>query len=208
MGNGTTMISRRRVLAAGVALPLVMARKARAQAATIKIGVLNDMSGPYRDLSGPVSVACVRQAIEDFGASGKGLNVQVVVGDHQNKPDVGSSIAREWIDREGVDFICDTANSTVALAVSGVVREKNKVYINSTAATAELTGKQCSPNTIHWTYDTWMLSRSTGGAMVKTGGDTWFFSQPTTPLGMRWRMKLRTLSAPRVGAWSAKCVIH
>ena len=175
MGNGTTMISRRRVLAAGVALPLVMARKARAQAATIKIGVLNDMSGPYRDLSGPVSVACVRQAIEDFGASGKGLNVQVVVGDHQNKPDVGSSIAREWIDREGMDFICDTANSTVALAVSGVVREKNKVYINSTAATAELTGKQCSPNTIHWTYDTWMLSRSTGGAMVKTGGDTWFF---------------------------------
>ena len=105
MGNGTTMISRRRVLAAGVALPLVVARKARAQAATIKIGVLNDMSGPYRDLSGPVSVACVRQAIEDFGVSGKELNVQVLVGDHQNKPDVGSSIAREWIDREGVSFI-------------------------------------------------------------------------------------------------------
>jgi branched-chain amino acid transport system substrate-binding protein len=169
-----TDLDRRSLLtgAAAVAAAPLLPRAGRAQGAALKIGVLNDQSGVYRDISGPTSVACVRQAVQDFG---HGLNVEVLVGDHQNKPDVGSNIARQWIDRDGVDVIVDVPNSAVALAVNGVVREKNKVYLNSTAATADLTGPQCSPNTVHWTYDTWMLARSTGGAMVKAGGDTWFF---------------------------------
>jgi branched-chain amino acid transport system substrate-binding protein len=169
-------IDRRSLIAGGSALALggLGSQSSRAQAAnTIKLGVLNDQSGVYRDISGPTSVACVRQAVQDAGSHG--FNVEVVFADHQNKPDVGSNIARQWIDRDGVDVILDVPNSAVALAVNGVVREKNKVYLNSTAATADLTGPQCSPNTVHWTYDTWMLARSTGGAMVKAGGDSWFF---------------------------------
>jgi branched-chain amino acid transport system substrate-binding protein len=158
------------------ALGTAFAGRARAQGATtLKIGVLNDQSGVYRDVSGPGSVACVRQAVQDSGITAKGVNVEVVFADHQNKPDVGSTIARQWIDRDGVDVIVDVPNSAVALAVNAVVREKNKAYFNSTGATTDLTGAQCSPNTVHWTYDTYMLANSTGGAMVKTGGDSWFF---------------------------------
>jgi branched-chain amino acid transport system substrate-binding protein len=158
------------------ALGTAFAGRARAQGATtLKIGVLNDQSGVYRDVSGPGSVACVRQAVQDSGIAAKGVNVEVVFADHQNKPDVGSTIARQWIDRDGVDVIVDVPNSAVALAVNAVVREKNKAYFNSTGATTDLTGAQCSPNTVHWTYDTYMLANSTGGAMVKTGGDSWFF---------------------------------
>ncbi len=131
------------------------------------------MSGPYRDIGGPSGIACARQAVQDFGP--RGFAVEVVFADHQNKPDVASNIARQWFDRDGVDAIVDVASSAPALAVNNVVREKNKVVINNTAASTELTGAQCSPNTVHWTYDTWMLARSTGGAMVKAGGDTWFF---------------------------------
>ncbi|NOG70968.1 ABC transporter substrate-binding protein [Roseicella sp. DB1501] len=171
------MLTDRRGLLAGAAalgVSPLLGRGARAQqGATLKIGVLNDQSGVYRDISGPTSVACVRQAVQDAGS--RGFQVEVLSADHQNKPDVGSNIARQWIDRDGVDVIVDVPNSAVALAVNGVVREKNKVYLNSTAATADLTGPQCSPNTVHWTYDTWMLARSTGGAMVKAGGDSWFF---------------------------------
>jgi branched-chain amino acid transport system substrate-binding protein len=148
---------------------------ARAQSTTLKIGVLNDQSGVYREISGPSSVACVRQAIVDSGIAAKGVNVEVVSADHQNKPDVGATIARQWIDRDGVDVIVDVPNSAVALAVNSIVREKNKAYFNSGGGTTELTGGQCSPNTIHWTYDTYMLAKSTGGAMVKIGGDSWFF---------------------------------
>jgi len=170
----------RRVVLAGAAaaatwgaLPL---SRARAQAAnTIKIGVLNDQSGLYRDVNGPGSVVCARQAVADFGAAAKGINVEVLVADHQNKPDVGVNITRQWIDRDGVDVILDVPTSSVALAVNTVVREKNKVFLNSSAATSDLTGSQCSPNTVHWTYDTYMLAKSTGGAMVRAGGDTWFF---------------------------------
>ena len=170
----------RRVVLAGAAaaatwgaLPL---SRARAQAAnTIKIGVLNDQSGLYRDVSGPGSVVCARQAVADFGAAAKGLNVEVLAADHQNKPDVGVNITRQWIDRDGVDVILDVPTSSVALAVNTVVREKNKVFLNSSAATSDLTGSQCSPNTVHWTYDTYMLAKSTGGAMARAGGDTWFF---------------------------------
>ena len=150
-------------------------RFARAQTPTIRIGVLNDQSGTYRDDGGPTSVLCARQALVDFGISGKGLNVEVISADHQNKPDVGASIARQWIDQQGVDAIADVPTSSVGLAVNTVCREKNKVMLNSGTGTSDLTGPQCSPNTIHWTYDTYMLGRSTGGAIVKEGGDSWFF---------------------------------
>ncbi len=172
-----TDLSRRGVLTAGAAaatwgaLPLA---RARAQAAnTIKIGVLNDQSGLYRDLSGPGSTACARQAVQELGELG--FNVEIVQADHQNRPDVGSTVARQWIDRDGVDVIMDVPTSSVALAVNQVVKEKNKIMLNSGAAASDLTGAACTPNTIHWTYDTYMLARGTGGAMVRAGGDTWFF---------------------------------
>jgi branched-chain amino acid transport system substrate-binding protein len=172
-----TDLNRRGLLATGAAaatwgaLPL---SRARAQAAnTIKIGVLNDQSALYRDITGPGSTVCVRQAIQELGVLG--FNVEVVQADHQNRPDVGSNIVRQWIDRDGVDVVMDVPTSSIALAVSQLVREKNKIMLNSGAATSDLTGAACSPNTIHWTYDTWMLARGTGGAMVRAGGDTWFF---------------------------------
>jgi branched-chain amino acid transport system substrate-binding protein len=170
-------LDRRTLLGAAAGIPLLGGlpyRSARAQAAnTIKIGVLNDGSGMYRDISGQTAAVCARQAVQDFGA--RGFQVEVLYGDHQNRPDVGANIARQWIDRDGVDVILDVTASSVALAVNDICREKNKVHLNSTAATSDLTGPRCSPNTVHWTYDTWMLARSTGGAMVKAGGDSWFF---------------------------------
>src|SRR5205814_8117001 len=141
----------------------------------IKIGIMNDQSGTYADLAGPGSVVAAKMAIEDFGAVKKGLKVEVLVADHQNKPDVGSSIARQWFDADKVDVIVDVPTSSVVLAVNQIAREKNKALIVSTGATSDLTGKACTPNTIHWTYDTWALANGTGSAIVKTGGDTWFF---------------------------------
>ena len=141
----------------------------------VKIGVLNDMSGLYADLAGPGSVVAARMAVEDYGAAAKGIKVEIISADHQNKPDVGSSIARQWFDTDGVDVIVDVPTSSVALAVNQVAKEKGKAMLNSGAATSDLTGKACSPNTIHWTYDTWMLAHGTGSAIVKTGGDSWFF---------------------------------
>jgi branched-chain amino acid transport system substrate-binding protein len=172
-------ITRRSLIAAagiGATASQSAPRLSRAQAAnTVRIGVLNDQSGLYRDVNGPGSVVCVRQAIADSGVAARGVNVEVVVGDHQNRPDVGSNIVRQWLDRDGVDLVLDVPTSSVALAVNSIVREKNKVHMNSSGATSDLTGAQCSPNTVHWTYDTYMLAKSTGGAMVKAGGDTWFF---------------------------------
>ncbi len=167
-------LTRRTILGSGAA-GLVLPRYARAQKPKIKIGVLNDQSGPYRDDGGPTGVVCAKQALEDFGISGKGWDVEVISADHQNKPDVGVSIARQWLDRDGVDAIVDVPTSSVGLAVNSVCREKNKVYLNSGTGSSDLTGSQCSPNTVHWTYDTYMLGRSTGGATVAAGGDTWFF---------------------------------
>jgi branched-chain amino acid transport system substrate-binding protein len=142
----------------------------------VKIGVLNDMSGLYADLTGPGSVVAAQLAIEDFQKTSKaGLKVEVIGADHQNKPDVGSNIARQWYDNDKVDVIVDVPTSSVALAVNQITREKGKAFLVSGAATSDLTGKACSPNTIHWTYDTWMLANGTGSAIVKTGGDTWFF---------------------------------
>ncbi len=169
-------LSRRHVLTAAATLPaLVPFHRARAQSSTLKIGVLNDQSGPYMNVTGQTSVAAARQAIEDFGAANKGINIEVISADHQNKPDLAISIARQWFDRDGVDVVMDVPTSSVALAVNAVAREKNKIFLCSGAATVALTGEQCSPNTLHWTYDTFMLSRSTGAAMVKAGGDSWYF---------------------------------
>jgi branched-chain amino acid transport system substrate-binding protein len=160
-----------------VATCALVASPAHAQISdgVIKIGVLNDQSGTYADLAGPGSVVAARMAIEDFGAAKKGMKVEVVVADHQNKPEVGSNIARQWYDVDKVDVIVDVPTSSVALAVNQVTREKNKVLIVSTGATVDLTGKACTPNTLHWTYDTWSLANGTGNAVVKNGGDTWFF---------------------------------
>ena len=170
-------LDRRTLIAAAAAAPLIgVGRGARAQAAsTLKIGVLTDLSGPYQDLAGPLAVSAAKLALEDFGVAGKGWNVEVIQADHQNKADIGAGIARGWFDRDGVDLIVEVANSAVALAVAGVAKDKNKVYINSGAAPSDLTGSQCNANTIHWAYDTYMLAKSTGGAMVKAGGDSWFF---------------------------------
>ena len=169
-------VSRRHVLAAAAALPAIgLSQRARAQGQTVKIGVLNDQSGPYTNTGGLTSVLCARQAIEDFGPAARGFNVEVVAADHQNKPDLAVSIARQWIDRDGVDMILDVPTSSVALAVQGVTREKNKIFLASGPATVALTGEHCSPSFVHWTYDTYMLAKSTGGAMVKAGGDSWYF---------------------------------
>ena len=165
-------------LALGAALGLAAgAAPAQAQLTNgeIRIGVLSDMSSLYTDLAGAGSVLAARMAVEDFGAAAKGIKVEFVSADHQNKPDVGSTIARQWYDRDGVDVIVDVPNSAVALAVNTVTKEKNKVFLVSGAATSALTGAQCTANTIHWTYDTWALANGTGNAIVKTGGDSWYF---------------------------------
>jgi branched-chain amino acid transport system substrate-binding protein len=146
-----------------------------AVATDVKIGVLNDRSGTYADLSGEGSVIAARMAVEDFKAADKGINVEIISADHQNKPDVASNIARQWYDQDGVDLIVDVPTSSAALAVSEVTREKDKVFINSGAGSTALTGAQCSPNTIHWTYDTYALAKGTGGAMVDQGNTDWFF---------------------------------
>ena len=154
-----------------------MAAGASAQVSdgVVKIGVMNDMSGLYADIAGPGSVTAAKMAVEDFGAAAKGMKVEIVSADHQNKPDVGSTLARQWYDVDKVDAIFDVPTSSVALAISQISKDKGKAFINSGAATSDLTGKACSPTTVHWTYDTWMLANGTGSAITKTGGDTWFF---------------------------------
>ena len=169
-------LERRPILAAAGAATLggLPWRSARAQAAnTIKIGLLSDMSGPYRDINGPVSLAATRLAIQEFGA--RGFQVEMISADHQNRPDVALNIARQWYDRDGVDMILNLAASSVALAVADLTREKNKVTIATSTASSDMTGRACTPNSLHWSYDTYMVSKSTGGATVRAGGDTWFF---------------------------------
>jgi branched-chain amino acid transport system substrate-binding protein len=171
-------LERRSVLAAtggAAAFGALPWSSARAQAAnTIKIGLLSDMSGPYRDLNGPNSISATRLAMQEMMAA-RGLNVELVVADHQNRPDVGVNISRQWFDRDGVDMVLNLAASSVALAVSSLAREKNKVAIATSTATSDLSGSACNANTIHWVYDTYMLAKSTGAAMVRAGGDSWFF---------------------------------
>ncbi|MFZ4533852.1 MAG: ABC transporter substrate-binding protein, partial [Alsobacter sp.] len=156
------------MLLAGVAAAAFAGPASAQSGTTVKIGVLSDMSSLYADLAGPGSIIAAKMAIEDFGAAAKGIKVEVVGADHQNKADVGANIARQWYDRDGVDLIVDVPNSAVALAVNEVTKDKNKVFLNSGAASSDLTGSKCSPNTIHWAYDTWMLANGTGSAIVKT----------------------------------------
>jgi branched-chain amino acid transport system substrate-binding protein len=158
-----------------IAAAVFAAPAAYAEDLNVKIGVMSDMSGLYADLGGPGSVAAAKLAVEDFNPAAHGMKVEIVTGDMQNKPDIGANLARQWYDVDHVDMIVDVPNSGVALAVNEVAREKNKPFIVSGAASSDLTGPKCSPDTIHWTYDTWMLANGTGKALVKTGGDTWFF---------------------------------
>ncbi len=160
-------------LAAAIALTGTAA-SAQYTDGVIKIGVINDASGLYADITGAGSVWAARKAVEDFGAKAKGLNVEIISADHQNKPDIASNIVRQWIDVDKVDAIADMPTSSAALAVNQIIRDKNKVHLNSGAATSDLTNKACSPNTVHWTYDTVALANGTAKAAVKNGGDTWF----------------------------------
>lgn len=166
-------LMRRTLLGSAAVAVASTSRASRAQARTIRIGVLNDQSGPYRNTSGMLSVNAVRQAVQDAGDLG--FPVEVLVADHQNKPDIGAALARQWIDRDGVDMIIDVPTSSVALAVNSIMKAGNKVYINTGSAAVDLTGAQCTPNTIHWSYDTSMLAKSSGGAIVAAGGTSWYF---------------------------------
>src|SRR5215831_5652958 len=147
------------------------AAQAQVSDGVIRIGVMTDMAGLYSDITGPGSVVAARMAVEDSGLAAKGIKVEVLGADHQNKPDVGSNIVRRWIDVDKVDVIVDVPTSSIALAVNQIVKDKNKVFLVSGAAASDLTGPKCTPNTIHWTYDTWALANGTGKAIVKTGGD-------------------------------------
>ncbi|HWZ66762.1 MAG TPA: ABC transporter substrate-binding protein [Stellaceae bacterium] len=161
----------------GVAAILALAAPASAEISgdAVKLGVLNDMSSLYADISGAGSVEAARMAIADFGGTVNGKKIELISADHQNKPDVGSAIANQWFDNDGVDAIVDVPTSSVALAVQQIARTKGKVFLISGAASSDLTGKACSPTSVHWTYDTVALANGTGSAVVKAGGDTWFF---------------------------------
>jgi branched-chain amino acid transport system substrate-binding protein len=151
--------------------------------ATIRIGLLEDMSGPYRDISGPTSVVCAQQAISEFRAANPDIAVELVSADHQNKPDVGLGIVRAWFDQSGVDAVVGVSNSALAIAMKAVVEEKDKLHLNTSAASSALTSEYCSPNALHWGYDTWCLAHSTGGPLVREGLDTWFFITPNYAFG-------------------------
>ena len=166
------------LLAGTVAAGALMSAGAHAQEISdgvVKIGILNDQSGVYADFGGKSSVEAAKMAVEDFGGTVLDKPIEIIDADHQNKPDIASSIARKWYDEENVDAIMELTTSSVALAVQGLSKEKKKIDIVTGAATTELTGKQCSPYGFHWVYDTHALAVGTGGALVKAGGDTWFF---------------------------------
>lgn len=163
-------------IAAAAACAFGGAAQAQISDGIVKIGVLNDMSGLYSDITGPGSLLAARMAVEDYvKATGSKLKIEVVGADHQNKPDVGSNVARQWFDTDKVDMIADVPTSSVGLAVAKIASDKGKLHVNSGSATSDLSGKACNANTIHWAYDTWMLANGTGKAIVKSGGDTWFF---------------------------------
>lgn len=140
----------------------------------IKVGALGDQSGLYQDIGGPGSVVAAQMAIEDSGLLAKGWKIDLISADHQNKPDVAVNIGKQWVDVEKVDVFVDLAASNVGLAIANLAREKNVVNLNSGSGSSDLTGAQCTPNTVHWAYDTYMLANGTGKALVKSGGDTWF----------------------------------
>ena len=173
--------TRRAVLGATLAAPFA----ARAQARPVlRIGVLTDLTGPYRDTGGLTSIACARQAMQEAGG---GMAVELLVGDHQQKADIGLALARQWLDRDGVDVIIDVNNSAIALAVSGLVRERDRMHLNTGAATSDLTGVACNANTAAFTTDTWCRAHSTAGAILRRGGLRWFLSPQTMPLAGPYR---------------------
>ena len=174
-GTGNMIIIAALLLSASLNLSSSTPAHAQYTDNVIKIGVLTDLSGLYADLAGPGSVTAAKLAVADFGAAAKGVKVEIIAGDHQNKPDVAASLASAWFDVDKVDVIVDLVNSGVALAVSEVAKAKNKVVLVSGAASSDLTGAKCNANTVHWAYDTWALANGTGKALVKTGGNTWFF---------------------------------
>lgn len=180
------------VLSAAIACG-AMAGAVAAEPIAVKVGVLNDMSGVYSDTGGQGSVVAARLAIEDFAKTNADVRVDLVSADHQNKPDVGAAIARQWYDRDGVDAIFDVPTSSVALAVSQVTREKNRIFIDSGAGTTDLTGKACSPNTIQWTYDTYALAHGTAGAMLKRGGESWYFLTADYAFGLSLQNEASTV---------------
>jgi len=176
-------ITRRAMLTATAAGTLFPFSGRGQERRTIKLGILGDMTGTYRDLGGPLLQPCVMQAIQDFGAGARGIDVEVVVADHRNKVDVGLSIASQWMDQAGVDALVDISNSTLALALAPVVRAKDKVQLNTGAGTSDLTGAACTPNLVHWSFDSWEAAHSTCVATVALGGDTWFFIAPDYAFG-------------------------
>src|ERR1700680_3054176 len=165
----------KRLVSLAVLAVALVAGTAQAQQVPVKIGVLSDNSSLYSDIGGPGSVAAAKLAVADFIKNNPNVKVELISGDHQNKPDIGSQLANQWFDVDKVDMIIDVPNSGVALAVSQISSQKNNVFIVSGAASSDLSGSKCNANTIHWTYDTWMLANGTGKALVKTGGDTWVF---------------------------------
>ncbi|MFC7474617.1 ABC transporter substrate-binding protein [Dankookia sp. GCM10030260] len=169
------MLLTRRAALGATAATFAFGNASAQPADTIRIGVLTDLSGPYRDVTGPTSVACVRQAVEEFTAQNRDIKVEIIAADHQNKPDVGINTVRQWFDQRGVDVVTDVGNSAIALGINPVCVEKDRVHMNASAGTSELTAKSCTPNTIHWTYDTWCLSNTTGTALTRAGNGTWYF---------------------------------
>ena len=169
--------------AAGLGVALAAPRLGRAQRPSVKIGVLADFSGLYNDLLGMPGVECARQAVTDFGPEGHGFGAEVVYGDHQNKPDVGSTIARRWFDEDGVDMLVAGPNSAVGLAVSALTREKDKVCMGAAVTASEFTGKQCTPNTVNWTYDAYMLSKAVAAEITRSGGKSWYFISTDNAFG-------------------------
>ncbi len=170
-------ISRRAVVSALTVAPLAMPAIIRAQSTSkpVKIGLLSDMGGPYRDVGGPGNRVATELAIEDFGGSVLDRPIQILQADDQNKPDVSTSLARQWIDDQGVDALADGAASSAGLAIQQVCREKKRIYLITGPATSDMTGKQCSPYGIHFSYDTYALAHGTGTALTKAGGSSWFF---------------------------------
>jgi branched-chain amino acid transport system substrate-binding protein len=174
----------RRAMLAGTATAMAAPMTARGQSRTaLKLGILGDMTGTYRDLGGPLLEPCVRQAIQDSGITARGFDVEVIIADHLNKVDVGMAIAGSWMDREGVDALVDISNSALAIALAPVIRAKDKVQLNTGAGTSDLTGPACTPNLVHWSFDSWESAHSTCVATVRTGGDTWFFITPDYAFG-------------------------
>jgi branched-chain amino acid transport system substrate-binding protein len=177
------LITRRAALLAGASSVIFPSARTRAQSRpVIRVGVINDMSGTYRDQTGPTGVACARQAAQEFNTNGA-FDVEVLSADHQNKPDIAVGIARKWFDQDGVDVLLDCAASSAALAMASLCKEKNKVMIATSTATSDITGKACTPNSLHWVYDTYMVAKSTGTATVKAGGNKWYFVYPNYAFG-------------------------